>query len=172
MDRLSTLAIVLVLLATPIVAQTAPSDGAPNEIMSAQEFDSRLGFHSTLESLNDLIQEQQSIESVANKIVIFPATVRSVIVRDPDPQNFYAELELVTGEWERIDSVSLYRGYLILIGSYFADTVTERPPRNPDPNLVYEGKRILVAGQVAQIGPDDAGNPVPIIVAYDVRVLD
>lgn len=170
MDRLSTLVVVLIVVAATAFGQDSAT--TPQEIMPAQEFDRRLDFHSTLEKLNNLIQEEQSIESVANRIVIFPATVRNVVVYEPEPQNFYAELELVTGEWKQIDAVSLYRGYLILIGPYFAETVTQRPPRDPAPDLIYEGKRVLVAGQVAEIGPDDEGNPVPIIVAYDLRVLD
>jgi hypothetical protein len=140
--------------------------------MPPEEFDRRLHFHASLKSLNRLIQEERSIESVANRVVLFPATVRTVVIHQPDPDEYYAEVELVTGEWEGVKSVALYRAYLVLIGRFFVNMVAEQPPENPDSGVIYEGRRVLVAGQVAQVGPDDAGNLVPIIVAYDMRVLD
>lgn len=136
--------------------------------ITPEEFDQFINFNTTLEDLNLAIAENR-LEEYLDRVIIFEGTVASAIVYNDDPADYYAELELITGQWEGLTAVEINRAYVILAGAYFAGRVQERAPRVVEPQHIIKNMKITIAGIVHSIAADEMGNPIPLLLAYDVR---
>ncbi len=153
---------IVVLSTMPLWAQDAPLPLTP------EEFASLVDFGTSLEELNAAI-ETGRLDEYQDRIIVVDGTVASAMVYSPDPNDFYAEVELVGGRWIGLDAVDINRAYIVMMGPEFAERVPERPPREPVPGQIVRNSEIIVAGTIYDVTPDDQGRLVPLIVAYDAR---
>ena len=89
-----------------------------------------------------------------------------------DPKQFYALIELVDGKWHGLQSVSLYRCYVLAQGSRFASQVLLGPESNPPADAVRTNSQIMVVGEVKGVVAAPDGGTVPVVVAYYIRPLE
>ncbi len=164
MKRLALL--VLVLFSVIVVsAQEAQLPPTP------EDFARLINFRTSLEELNSAVSDG-TLGSYQDRVVIIEGTVASSVVYSPDPNDFYAEVELISGRWEGLESVKVSRAFVVMMGPDFAGRIPERAPREPDPDQILQNMHITVAGTVYDVTMDDQGNPVPLIVAYDARQVN
>ena len=88
-----------------------------------------------------------------------------------EEDSFVAELELVNGTWVGLEEVEIYKCYIILTGSEFAQRIPARRSRKKLPNEIELNSRVLVVGKLVSTRRDDEGMIIPVLEAIYVRPL-
>lgn len=126
-------------------------------------------FETSLSEIIDRIDDPTFTDRLFNEVVVvFDAVVSDVIVFSPDPADYYAEVEVVTGQWIGLEDVRLDRAIVFIADPALAGRVAERAPRDPDPDLILRNSKILVAGRLYQVFEDTDGNAIPAFEAYQL----
>lgn len=138
---------------------------------SLNEFSKIVDFGATLETLNKEASSHKAV-STGGRLVILTGVAASLENLSNNPKQFSAMIELVDGKWHGLQSVSLYRAYVLVQGPRFSSQVLLRPVPNPPPNAVRANSQILVVGTVRTVIPAPDGGEVPVVEAYLVRPID
>jgi len=149
-----------------VLFMVAASAGA----QTLQQFDNVVDIKTTLESLSK-DAANQSI-STNGKLVILNGVAESIQNLSTDPKQFYAMIELVGGKWHGLQSVSLYRCYVLVQGAQFAPQILLHPQNNPPANAVGANSQLMVVGDVKGIVAAPDGTNVPVVQALYIRKLD
>lgn len=126
----------------------------------------------SLASLNAAIDDPAKLQELAGRVLILDGVVASILLYSDDPADYYAEVELVGGSWDGVRSVRMYRSYLVFTDERFSGRLAERPPREPDPELIVRNDHVIVAARLIDLTEDDTGSIVPLLLAYEIRALD
>lgn len=135
-----------------------------------QQFNNVVDFKTTLESLSKDAANQSV--SANGKLVILNGVAESIQNLSTNPKQFYAMIELVDGKWHGLQSVSLYRCYVLVQGAQFASQVLLRPQNNPPANAVGANSQLMVVGDVKGVVAAPDGTNVPVVQAFYIRKLD
>jgi hypothetical protein len=127
----------------------------------------------TPEQLNDTIDFETSIGTIAaavrsgdvaelelERYLMVEGSVAAVIVFDPAPETFQAVVELVSAEWEGLDSIAVDRVYVFLQGPGFADRISQRPSAVAGSEVIQINQDLLVIGPfvgTAQLADEELG---------------
>ncbi len=125
----------------------------------------------TLQDLTQALDSVSLLEELSGRILILDGMVNSIAVYSEDPNDFYVEMELVSGRWEGVESVHIYKAYVFFDDPAFTGRLSERAPREPDPSLTTRNDRVIVAGRLVTVAEDPEGRPVPVIRAFELRPL-
>lgn len=149
----------LLLLAASVGAQTL------------QNFNKIVDFGATLESLSKEAAAKKPV-STGGRLVVLNGVASSIQSLSKDPKQFYAMIELVNGKWHGLQSVSLYRCYVIVRGQRFSSQVRLHPSNDPPANVVQTNSRLIVVGDVRGVVAAPDGTEVPVVEAYYIRPIE
>lgn len=173
MKRAAFATVLALLLAMGLFAQSESADD--NGMLLQADIERLLAVidaDASLAQLAQAVQDDAAMARLADRLVLIDGTVASTIVFDDDPANFYAEIELIGGTWEGLQSVRVDRAYAVLMGPDFAQRVPAQPPRQRESHHIVRNSRVMVLGRVIDRTPDDRGTMVPLLIAYHVRPLN
>ncbi|MDA3951905.1 MAG: hypothetical protein PF508_22040 [Spirochaeta sp.] len=154
-----------------LAAQDAPAAEDSGPFDSPEAFRRAIDVGTSLYELNMATDDMAQLEAIAGRVLILDGTAANITVYSEEPEDFYIELELVSGRWDGVESVQMFRVYVVLDDPAFAGLLAERAPRDPDPELILRSDRVLVAGRLVSLAEDPEGRPVPVLHAYDIRAL-
>ncbi|MFP4153583.1 MAG: hypothetical protein ACLFSV_12115 [Alkalispirochaeta sp.] len=165
--------IFFVIVAATIVGTVGAQSGqdTPGLLESPQAFRESIDLRTSLYELNLAVEDIALLEELAGRALILEGTAAVVTVYSEDPADYYSELEIVSGRWDGVESVQIYRAYVFLDDPVFIGRIAERAPRDPDPALILRNDRVLVAGRLVSLAEDPEGHLVPVIHGYDIRAL-
>lgn len=138
---------------------------------SVGDFTKVVDFNATLESLSKAAQANQPI-STGGRLVVLNGIASSIQSLSNNPKQFFAMIELVDGSWNGLQSVSLYRCYVLAQGPQFSSQVLLRPSSNSPANAISTNSHLLVVGEVKGIVAAPDGGNVPVVQAYFLRPID
>jgi len=171
MKRTISLLFVVTVIGGFLPAQDAAPPEDPGPLGTPEAFRREIDVRTSLYELNEAVGDMAQLEEIAGRVLILDGTAATVTVYSEDPNDFYIELELVSGRWDGVESVEMFRAYVVLDDPVFAGRIAERAPRDPDPELILRNDRVLVAGRLVSLAEDPEGRPVPVLHAYDIRSL-
>jgi len=136
-----------------------------------KDFTKIVDFGATLESLSKEATANQPV-TTGGKLVVLNGVAESIQNLSNDPKQFYALIELVDGKWQGLQSVSLYRCYVLVQGQQFASQVLLRPQSNAPANAIGTNTQLLVVGDVKGVVAAPDGSNVPVVEAYFLRPIN
>ncbi|MBU8913077.1 MAG: hypothetical protein KOO61_03575 [Spirochaetales bacterium] len=152
-------AILALLLVVGAVAFAAP----------AEDFSSVIDFSISTADLVQLIQTEQYDRIDSEKLLILQGSVASTLVLDPTVETYQALVELVASRWVGLESIEVYRVYVLLEGSDFSNRVVERLPRDPGPEIILTNSELLVVAAFVGVADGADGSAIPVVTAIDLR---
>jgi hypothetical protein len=152
-------AALLLLLSASVMAQ---------DVMGVDAFDGVVDFSMTTKRLHGLIETEPWEEIDNNRFFILQGSVASTTVLDPNPDSYFALVELVDSEWIGLEQIGIYRVQVLLTGPEFAALVPARMPRDPGPEIIQTNDELLVVGRFGILEFTD-GSQLPVVQAYHIR---
>lgn len=125
----------------------------------------------TLQSLSETASHHKPL-STGGRLVLLSGVAASISSLSNDPKRFLALIELVRGKWKGLQSVSLYRCYVLVRGPRFASQVLLHPTAHPAADAVKANSQLLVVGELRGTISAPDGSEVPVVEAYYLRPLD
>lgn len=133
------------------------------------EIESVIDFSMSTRELVEIIRDQQYERIDPTKAYILSGSVASTLVLDPNPETYLALIELVDGEWIGLDSIEVYRMYVVLEGSQFSNRVLDRVPRDPGPEVILTNSELLMIAQFRGEAEWEDGSFIPMVTALAIR---
>ncbi len=159
------LALVIGLALTTLIWAETPTLEEPANDSMAISADEPLDFSITLRDLHLAALNGDSRDIPGGRTFIIDAEIGSIDVLADDDTGFYAEVELIGGEWRSEKEVELYYAYAAFDGPQFRDSFSRRSETRFQP-----GDRILVLSRFMGIFIDyDGETPVSVIEALAYR---
>jgi hypothetical protein len=123
-------------------------------------------FHADIGSL---VRNQKTIEPAT--LYLVEGMVTSVRIIRSDAQNFYAELDLISAEWNKDDLISTYQIILVCAKPSFNDLIAAKESGLKE-NQAGPNSRLLALIQYANAVPASNGkDTIPVFIAQDFRIL-
>ena len=151
-------AVVLMLTVPLLVIGAGPDD-----------FQATIDFDMSLSRLYKLVQDDAYDLIDPDRYMILQGSVASTAVLDPNEETYQSLLEIVDGEWVGLESITIYRVYVLLVGPEFAARVPDRPPRDPGPEVILTNSTVMVVGQFIGVLDEEDGSVSPVIEAIAIR---
>lgn len=139
--------------------------------LDVQTFRELVDMNSSLATLFHAASNPAALDEMWDRVFLLDGVAASLMVFVDDGEEFYAEIELVSGAWRGLQEVELHRAYVVLDDPAFSGRVLERAPRDPSPELILRNRRLLVAARLLDIHQDADGTAVPVLLAFDARPL-
>ena len=152
-------AILALLLVVGTVAIAAPID----------DFSSVIDFSISTAELVELIRAGQYDRLDSERLLVLQGSVASTLVLDPTAETYQALVELVASQWVGLDSIEVYRVYVLLEGPEFSNRVVERLPRDPGPEIILTNSELLVIAAFIGVTDGDDGSVIPVVTAIVIR---
>ncbi|MFO8042924.1 MAG: hypothetical protein R6U25_06970 [Alkalispirochaeta sp.] len=148
-----------------------PAQDSPVFLETAEQFRSAVAFGTSLADLSAAADDMEQLQEMAERVLILDGIAASVTVYSVEEDDFYVEVELVGGSWDGLETVNVHSSYVVLDDPIFAEQVAEREPRDPPDNMILRNRRVLVAGRLVNVAESPTGDLVPVIQAFEVRVI-
>jgi hypothetical protein len=141
------------------IALTLPS-------LEKKDFDKIVDFSLDIKGISKIVQDPRFDPAAHNRVLVFDGSVAGILVLNPDPAEFMAEIEVAGGEWEDMDSVSLFRVFVYALGPQFASRI------DGEAADITRSSRVLVAGVIDSVYTDEAdGKNYAVILAHHIRLI-
>ncbi|MDR1625968.1 MAG: hypothetical protein LBT33_05450 [Spirochaetia bacterium] len=138
--------------------------------LEKKDFDKIVDFSLDIKGISRIVQSPGFDPQAHGRAVIFEGAVNGVLVMNPDPAAFLAEMEVAGGEWEGLDKVSVFRVFVYVMGPDFARRIGGDPEKDGD--AISRNARILVVGSIDSVYTDEAdGKNYAVILAHYIRVV-
>lgn len=154
-DGRRTLAVLVLLLIGHLVIARTP-----------EQLEDTIDFDTSIDTIAEAVRSGTTVEIEPERYLMLEGSVAAVIVFDPTPETFQAVVELVSADWQGLQSIAVNRVYILLQGPVFADRVASRP--TPDADTIQVNQELLVIGQfvgTAQLEDEELG----VVQAVRVR---
>lgn len=142
---------------------------AASAFAQTPEIESVIDFSMSTRDLVEIIRDQQYERIDPTKAYILSGSVASTLVLDSNPETYLALIELVDGEWIGLDSIEVYRMYVVLEGSRFSNRVLDRVPRDPGPEVILTNSKLLMIAQFRGEAEWEDGSFIPMVTALAIR---
>ena len=133
-------------------------------------FSNLVRFHS---AIGELVRSPQSID--ASQLYMVEGMVTAVRIVNPDPQKYYAEVDLISAEWDDQDAINTYRIVLVFSKPGFAGLLVDRGSQTLNEGQIGPNSRGLALIQFASLvpisNPSENNIKVPVFIAHDFRIL-
>ncbi|TVR71781.1 MAG: hypothetical protein EA427_04010 [Spirochaetaceae bacterium] len=140
-------------------------------LFDPEVFRNNVDVGSSLASLTRAIENPEEWERLSNRILLLDGVAASLAVYVDEADEYYAEIELITGAWHGVERVEVYRAWVVVDDPIFSGRLAERAPRDPDPDLILRNDRILVAVRILDLFTEPDGAVVPVLGAFDIRKM-
>lgn len=129
-------------------------------------------FSLTLEEIHRILEEHGAAGLPTDRAVLLDGVVAEITVIDPDPESYLAQIDLVSGRWIGLQEVRLYRAYVFVQGSAFAERISARPLPEDATGVIALNSRVIVLGSIIDVFVDEDGTRAPIIDGFDLRPIN
>ncbi|MFW5828500.1 MAG: hypothetical protein ACOCU4_10420 [Alkalispirochaeta sp.] len=148
-----------------------PAQEAPVALETAEQFRDAVAFRTSLADVSAATNDMAQLQEMAERVLILDGVAASVTVYSVAEDDFYVEVELVSGSWNGLESMNVHSAYVVLDTPSFADQVAEREPRDPPADMILRNRRVLVAGRLVNVAESPSGELIPVIQAFEARVI-
>ncbi|MEX2444950.1 MAG: hypothetical protein WD492_15220 [Alkalispirochaeta sp.] len=148
-----------------------PAQEAPVSLETAEQFRDAVAFGTSLAEVSAAADDMSLLQEMAERVLILDGIAASVTVYSVEEDDFYVEVELVSGSWDGMETVNVHSAYVVLDDPFFSEQVAEREPRDPPDDMILRNRRVLVAGRLVNVAEAPDGKLVPVIQAFQVRVI-
>jgi hypothetical protein len=139
--------------------------------LEKKDFDKIVDFSLDIKGISRIVQTPGFDPGSHGRVVIFDGAVNGILVMNPDTDGFLAEIEVAGGEWEGLDTISIFRVFVYVMGPDFARRVLAESPEEA-PDAITRNARVLVAGSIDSVYTDEAdGRNYAVILAHYIRVI-
>jgi hypothetical protein len=152
-------------------AMVLPAQEASGALETPGQFREAVAFRTSLADVSAAVDDMGQLQEMAQRVLILDGIAASVTVYSVAEDDFYVEVELVSGSWDGLETVRVHSAYVILNDPSFSDRVAEREPREPPDDMILRNRRVLVAGRLVNVAESPTGDLVPVIEAFEVRVI-
>ena len=142
--------------------------------LNGDEFNSSVDFPVTLEDLCNFVESQpeEVIQAVIAQdrifLIIGVVDARKIVPTEGD--EFLGEIEAITGQWQGLEEVKMFRCITQYRGDQFARMIPARRSRTADPNEIPLNVTVLQA--VKLIGTRDyMGQRIPLLEGLNIRII-
>lgn len=143
--------------------------------LDGDEFNGHVDFMVTLEDLCNFVESQPEdvirTVIVQDRIFLIVGTVTTRQVISADEADYVGELEIITGQWQGLEDVKIFRGVTRFSGPQFAGMIPARRSRTADPREIPVNVSVLQAVKLIGIR-DFQGKPVPVFEGINIRILN
>lgn len=167
MKRVLQIAVVLVLCSGTAWTQGPALQG----LFDPEVFRSSVDVRSSLATLTRAVDDPVEWERLTNRVLLLDGVAASLAVYVDEADEYYAEIELITGAWHGVERVEVFRAWVVLDDPLFSGRLAERAPRDPDPELILRNDRILVAARILDRFTEPDGTVVPVLGAFEIRPM-
>jgi hypothetical protein len=136
------------------------------------DLETQINFDLSLKDIALMVESGKSNEIDMDRYIILDGVVSSREVLYADEENFIGMLEISYGEWQGLEKVVLYKGFVQLQGLDFAAMIPVRRSRTPDPLEIALNTRILVLGKYLGYNEDEEGKKYPVIEGFQIRKIN
>ena len=119
---------------------SVPAQETPVTLETAEQFRDAVAFRTSLADVSSATNDMAELQEMAQRVLILDGVASSVTVYSVEEDDFYVEVELVSGSWNGMESMNVHSAYVVLDDASFADQVAEREPRDP-PEPTGAGRR-------------------------------
>ena len=151
------IAILLLAVSVPVLADTIG------------DLEAVIDLEMTTARLANLTSAEAYDQIPIDRFFILQGSVASTVIYDPNPDTFQAVIELVDGKWVELQSIDIYRVYLLVEGPEYADRIFDRLPRDPGPEVIQTNQDLLVVGYLYGYSDAEDGSVLPVVQAVMVR---
>jgi hypothetical protein len=137
--------------------------------VSPDQFYEVLSLDWTLQQLAASVIEGKVEQIPKQRYLLIEGIVSSRQLIQAEEANYFAILELSSGEWGDEQDLEMYRCYFRLEGPEFYGMVPEG--RRGGPQEIPLHAHVLAIGTYLGYGEDNQGNRFPVLRALEVRVL-
>lgn len=167
MKRVLPIALVMALTSGLAAGQDA---GLP-DLFDPEVFRNTIDVGSSLATLTRAVDDPQEWNRLVGRILLLDGVASSVAVYVDEDDEYYAEIELVSGAWHGVERVEIYRAWVVVDDPAFSGRILERAPREPVPDSILRNDRLLVAARILDLFTEPDGVVVPVLGAYGIRTL-
>lgn len=124
-----------------------------------EELEEVVNLDVSLAVLDQAVQRGRAAILEDERFFVVEAIVSTIAFVNADPENpedFVAEIEIVSGEWRSVRQVVAYRAIARVTGPEFAARIPTRPSRNPPPGVIEANSQVLVVGTIREVRGDVA----------------
>lgn len=132
------------------------------------DLSSVIDFSISTADLVELVRAEQ-YDQIPLLNLVLQGSVASTTLLDPNEESYQAVVELVQSRWNGLESISVYRVYVLLVGPQFAGRVVERLPRDPGDEIIQTNSELLVIGQFVGVADAPDGSALPVVQAVAIR---
>lgn len=150
---------------------SVPAQETPVTLETAEQFRDAVAFRTSLADVSTATNDMAELQEMAQRVLILDGVASSVTVYSVEEDDFYVEVELVSGSWNGMESMNVHSAYVVLDDASFADQVAEREPRDPPDDMILRNRRVLVAGRLVNVAESPSGTLIPVIQAFEARVI-
>ena len=136
-------------------------------------------------TFSGLVQFNASIASLTTntaaidpgKLYLIEGMVTSIRVVNPDPANYYAEVEFMGSEWEGTETIHSYKLLLIFSKPAYSDLLVARSSQARKEGQIGVNSRGLALVQFVSTLPAGTPDPnvptgkLPVFIAHEFRIL-
>ena len=151
-----------------LIGMTAVAVSAQSAAPQPADLSSVIDFSISTADLVELVRAER-YEQIPQLNLILQGSVASTMLLDPNEESYQAIVELVSSEWNDLESISVYRVYVLLAGPEFAGRVVERMPRDPGDEIIQTNSELLVIGQFIGVADAPDGSVLPVVQAVALR---
>lgn len=132
------------------------------------DFNTQSDFSITLERLSKLIESGKEETIPTNKILFITGTISTKVIKSEEGEPFLAEIELISGKWEGLESVRIYKLLAIMNGSEF-EALFNEDETIPLPN----GAEVLIVCNYKGINTSNKKyGAIPMVNCINIRKID
>ncbi len=133
------------------------------------EFDQIINFEDSIETLAELVRNQQYDQIDVERYFILEGAVASTQIFNPDPESFQAVIELVSSRWLGLEEIEVHHVYVLVEGSEYAARLPQRLPRDPGPEIIQTQQRLVVVGPFIGTAMLNETLEIPVVQAIALR---
>jgi len=142
--------------------------------LDGDSFNAAVDFPVTLEDLCNFVESQPAevIQSVAgqDRIFLIMGVVDARTIVPTENDEFLGEIEIVTGQWQGLEEVKMFRAVTRFQGQQFAGMIPARRSRNANPNEIPLNVTVLEA--VKLVGTREySGTVIPVLEGLNIRII-
>ncbi|MCF7939953.1 MAG: hypothetical protein K9L68_15270 [Spirochaetales bacterium] len=142
------------------------------ELPSLEELERDFLFSRQLRDYAQAQGEERAQLLEENRYVLLEGSLASISVLDPDPASFYVQTELINGQWDGLEDVEMFKGFVFFLGEPFVPRFPRRMPRDPGPEVIKPNSHVLILASLHSYSDEDGeGKAYPLFIGHQIRVI-
>lgn len=135
-----------------------------------EELNSVFDFDMTLRNFSEADSNDRVELAEKERFYLLEGAIASISVANPDPADYMVEVELINGQWDGLEDVEMYKGFVVFLGPQYTKIFPRRVPRNPGPEIIQANSHILVLSTLYGYTTID-DEVLPVFIGHKLRKI-